>query len=196
MSTYDNNEDVIVEIKNQWNKNLRSMRIWGVVAAILMIIVGILCIVYPVETTYTIEILASIALFCFGIWEIAQYFQKPPFLRMGSSLASGILNLLLGIMLLTSPAEDMLVFFGFLFGLDLMMLGFEQITAAGRLKAIGVTGTGWLTADGVLNIIFGIILLFTPMASIPAVSLILAMYLIFGGISLLITSFNAKDLKA
>lgn len=196
MGAYDNDDRIIAEIKNRWNRNLKSTRIWGFVAAILMIIVGALCIVYPVETTYTVEIMASIAMFCFGMWEIVEYLQRPVFLRMGTGLASGILNMILGIMLLTSPAEDMFLYFGFLFGLDLMMLGFEQITAAGRIKAVGVTETGWMTFNGILNIIFGLILLFMPMASIEAVSVILAVYLIFGGISLLVISFNAKELKA
>lgn len=196
MSSYDNGDELIAEIKDRWNKNLRSMRIWGVIAAILMLVTGFLCIAYPVEATYEIEILAAVAMFCFGIWEIVQYAERPVFLRRGSSVASGILNILLAILLLTSPAEDMMVFFGFLFGLDLMMLGFDQVTIAGSLRAIGAEGTGWLTVDGILNIIFGILLLFMPVASVPTVSVIMAMYLIFGGISLLVMSISAKDLKA
>lgn len=193
---FNNGDELINEIRDKWNKNLRSTRIWGFVASIFMIVIGIVCCFFPVQSTYFIEVLASVALLAFGIWEVVRYVQSSPFLRTGVSLASGILNIILAIMLLTSPAEEMLLFFGFLFGLDLMMLGFEQVTASGRLGMIGVAGTGWLTADGILNIIFGIILLFVPMASIAAVSVILAMYLIFGGISLLITCINAKDLKA
>lgn len=195
MKTYYSDDEIISEMKDQWNKNLKATRILGFAAAILMVIVGILCIAYPVETTYIIEVFASIALLLFGVWEIIQYVQRPPFLRMGVSLASGILNILLAVMLLTSPAEDMLIFFGFLFGLDLMMLGFEQVTATGRLKVIGVTETGWMTADGILNIIFGITLLLMPVASVAAVSVVLAMYLIFGGISLLVMSIHARNLK-
>lgn len=90
----------------------------------------------------------------------------------------------------------MLMSFGFLFGLDLLMLGFEQMTMTGRLKSIGISGTGWMTASAVINIIIGIILLALPVASVATVSALLAVYLIFGGISLLILSINAKDLKA
>lgn len=193
---YNNGDELISEIKDKWNRNLRSMRVWGIIAAIFMIIVGFLCIVYPVQTTYAIEVMASVAILCFGIWEIVRYAQTTAFLRTGVRLASGILNVILGIMLLTSPAPDLLMSFGFLFGLDLMMLGFEEVTATSRYSAIGVTGTGWLTATGVLNIIFGIILLFMPIGSVVAVSVLLAMYLIFGGISLLIISIRAKDLRA
>lgn len=196
MRVYNSGEEVIDEMKNQWNKNVRSMRIWGIIAAVLMMLIGVLCIVNPLETTYAIEVLASIALLCYGIWEIVRYTQKPWFLKTGVSLASGILNILLAIMLLSSPAEDMLLSFGFLFGLDLLMLGFEQVTATGRLHAIGVSETGYLTFGGILNIIAGIILLVMPMASVSAVSAVFAIYLIFGGINLLVTSINAKDLKA
>lgn len=195
MRRYDSGDDLLDETRGQWNKHLRSTRIWGFIASILMIVIGILCLVYPVQTTYAIEVIASIALLLFGIWEIIEYFQRPPFLRMGPGLASGILNIILAIMLLTSPAPDLLLSFGFLFGLDLLMIGFEQVTATGRLGSIGITGTGWMTADGVLNIICGILLLFMPMASVGAVSFLLALYLLVGGINLFILCINAKDLK-
>lgn len=196
MTVFDNGEDLLNEIKEKWNKNLRSTRIWGIIAAILMIVIGVLCMFNPITTTYFVEAMASVALLLFGIWEVVRYAQRPVFLRTGVSLASGILNILLGLMLITSPAEEMLAFFGFLFGLNLMMLGFEQVTSTGRLHAIGVLNTGWLTAEGILNIIVGVFLLSMPMASIAAVSVVLAIYLVFGGIDLLIMCINAKNLEA
>lgn len=195
MQTYNSGDELIDEIKTKWNKNLRSMRIWGFIASVFMILTGILCIIYPVSTTYFLEVLASIALLAFGIWEVVRYVQRPLFVRTGVSLASGILNIILAILLLTSPAETMLSSFGFLFGLDLLMLGFEQVTAAGRFRAIGASGTGWLTADGIMNIIIGIFLLLVPVASIFAVSTIIAIYLIFGGVNLFMMSLNARNLK-
>lgn len=73
MRVYDNGEDLITEIREKWNKNLKSMRIWGLIAAVFMIIVGILCIVNPLTTTYAIKVLASIALLVFGIWDTLKY---------------------------------------------------------------------------------------------------------------------------
>lgn len=195
MRIYENGDELINEIRGSWNKNLRSMRIWGFIASVFMILSGILCIIYPVSTTYFIEVVASVALLAFGIWEVVRYIQRPAFMRSGVSLASGILNIILAILLLTSPAEEMLSSFGFLFGFNLLMLGFEQMTASGRFRAVGISGTGWIVADGIMNILIGIFLLFTPIASILAVSFMLALYLIFGGINLFILSFNARNLK-
>lgn len=194
MQQYNNGEELFQEIKNKWNKSIKSLKIWGIIGSILMVIIGILCFFKPIQTTYFIEILASVALLVFGIWEIVRYVQKPVFIRNGVSLASGILNILLAIMFLTSPKEELIASFGFLFGLDLLMLGIEQLTSTGRLHSIGIADTGWLTADGIMNIIFGIALLIFPMASI-AVSYIIGFYLIFGGISLFVIAINAKNIK-
>lgn len=195
MRIYNDGNDILDDVRNGWNKHARSVRIAGFIASVLMIIVGILCAVYPVQTTYTIELLASISLLFFGIWEIVRYTQRPVILRTGVSLMSGILNVLLGILLLTSPKEDMLLSFGFLFGLDLMMLGFEQLTMTGSLHAMGVSETGWLTFNGILDIIAGIILLAMPMASVTAVSILLSFYLLAGGITLFVECIHAKELK-
>lgn len=195
MKFYNNGDELIDEIKNKWNRNLRSMRIWGFVASVFMILTGILSFIYPVDATYYIEILASIALLAFGIWEVVRYFQRPVFVRTGVSLASGILNILLAVLLLTSPASETLSTFGFLFGLDLLMLGFEQLTASFRFRAIGIFGTGWLAADGIMNIVIGMFLLLVPFASVFAISTIVAIYLIFGGVNLFIMSLNAKNLR-
>lgn len=193
---FQHDDDLINEIRENWNKNIRSMRIWGIIASIFMIVVGILCVVFPMTTTYVIEVMASIALLLFGIWEVVRYVKRSSFLRTGVSLASGILNILLAVLLLTSPKAEMLLFFGFLFGLNLLMIGFEMVTAAGRFRAVGIAETGWMMANGVINIIIGIILLLIPLASIAAVSILLAVYLIFGGITLLMMSINARDMQA
>ncbi|MGN0363623.1 MAG: HdeD family acid-resistance protein [Bilifractor sp.] len=195
MKLYDNGDDVINEVRERWNSHVKSVRIWGFIAAVLMIIMGIVCMIFPVQTTYVIEVFASAALLLWGIWEIVSYFQRPVILRTGVSLMSGILNVILGIMLLTSPADELLIFFGFLFGLDLMMVGFEQLTLTGTFHAFGVINTGWMTFDGILNILVGIILLFMPIASVSAVSVLLSFYLLAGGITLLIECINAKELK-
>lgn len=196
MRRYENGEELLSEIRNRWNRNVRAVRLWGFVASILMIIMGVLCFIYPVLTTYAVEVMASVALLLFGVLEVVRYFQRPAFLRTGAGLALGVLNIVLALLLLSSPAESMLLAFGFLFGLSLLTLGLEQATASGRFRAIGIAGTGWLTAEGALNIIAGIILLLMPYVSAVAFGVVLTVYMLVGGISLLITSVNAKDLEA
>lgn len=190
-----NDDDLLYDIKNGWNQRLKSLRRTGIIIAILMIVVGVLCLIWPVQSTYVLEMMASILILAVGIWQMVRYFQLPVIWRNGAGLISGILNIILGIMLITSPAPDMLASFGFLFGVDMLVLGFEQLSATGTLHAVGVTGTGWITLNAILNIICGLFLLFSPITSVVAISIVIALYLIVGGITILIGCIKTKDVQ-
>ncbi|MDD6258358.1 MAG: DUF308 domain-containing protein [Erysipelotrichaceae bacterium] len=194
-NVYDSGDEFIDDIRNGWNKRVKSIRTWGFIIAILMIVLGVLCTIKPLQTTYALEVVVSAALVIFGIWGIVHYIKLPVMLRSGVTLASSVLNIILGITLLTSPADDVLSSFGFLFGLSMMMSGFEEITQAGALHTFGIIDTGWMTFNGVLNIICGIVLLGAPMASVFAVSFIIAFYLLVGGITLLVACIKSKNLE-
>lgn len=194
-NVYDSGDEFIDDIRNGWNKRVKSIRTWGFIIAILMIVLGVLCTIKPLQTTYALEVVVSAALVVFGIWGIVHYIKLPVMLRSGVTLASSILNIILGIMLLTSPADDVLTSFGFLFGLSMMMSGFEEVTQTGALHAFGIMETGWMTFNGVLNIICGIVLLCSPMASVFAVSFIIAFYLLVDGITLLVACIKSKNLE-
>lgn len=193
MRIYETGDELFREVQANWDKYLKSVRIWGFIAAFLMILIGVLCFIFPVATTYFLEVVASIALLLFGGWEIVMYMRSSPVLRSGAMLVSGILNVILAIMLLLSPVETVLATFGLLFAMNLLIIGFEQLTVSGRLRAVGVVETSWVTVNGVINLIAGIILLFMPMASAVAVTFVLAMYLLFAGITLLIECINVKN---
>lgn len=194
-NVYDSGDQFIDDIKDGWNKRVKSIRTWGFVIAILMIVLGVLCMIKPLQTTYALEVVVSAALVVFGIFGIVHYVKLPVMLRSGVTLASSILNIILGIMLLTSPADDVLSSFGFLFGLSMMMSGFEEITQTGTLHAFGIIDTGWMTFNGILNIICGIILLGAPLASVFAVSFVIAFYLLVGGITLLVACIKSKNIE-
>lgn len=194
-NVYDSGDQFIDDIRDGWNKRLKSIRTWGFIIAILMIVLGVICTIKPLQTTYALEVVVSAALVIFGIWGIVHYVKLPVMLRSGVTLASSILNIILGIMLLTSPADDVLTTFGFLFGLSMMMNGFEQVTQTGALHAFGIMETGWITFSGVLNIICGIVLLGAPAASVFAVSFVIAFYLLVGGITLLVACIKSKNIE-
>lgn len=190
-----NDDDLLYDIKNGWNQRMKSLRRTGFIIAVLMIAVGVLCLIWPVQSTYALELIASILILAVGIWQLVRYFKLPVIWRNGAGLISGILNIILGMLLVTSPAPDLLVSFGFLFGMDMLVLGFEQLSATGTLSAVGVSGTGWITLNAVLNIIVGLILLFSPITSVIAISIVVALYLIVGGITILIGCMKTKDIQ-
>jgi uncharacterized membrane protein HdeD (DUF308 family) len=194
MFLYDDNNNYRESFRQYWNSHVKKFRTYSLIAGIIMVVLGILCMVYPVTTMVVIEVLASIVLLAVGITELVSYFQTPVYIRFSGGLLNGILNVMLGIMLLTSPKEALLASYAWLFAIAMLMFGISELGMASRARFFGMTDTGSLTAGGVLSIIFAIILFFLPQASI-AVSYIIGLYLIVAGVNSLINAINAKEMK-
>ena len=76
-----------------------------------------------------------------------------------------------------------------------MLLGIEQIVLVRRLNYFGVENFAWVIINGILNIISAILFLSMPITSVAAAGIIVAIYMIIGGVTLFIESINAKNLK-
>ncbi len=194
MLFYDNNTNYREEIKNYWNKNVKRYRNTALIAGIILLLLGILCCMFPVRSILVMEYIASFVLIIIGFFEIYGFSTLPIFLKTGGGLLTGILNVILGILLITSPKEEMMQTFAFLFAIDLMMFGIENCVAYSRTKFFGIQNSGWLLAEGVLNIALSIVFLFMPVTTI-ALSYVVAVYLIAAGIMLLYSFFSAKEIE-
>lgn len=193
---YHSKDEFIDELRKAWNKRVKSIRTCGIIVGIIMMVLGVMACIWPVQTALVVEVVASIVILILGIFEIYAYFSIPAMMRTGAGLVSGILNIIVAIMLLTSPEQDMLVSFSFLLAADLMLLGIEEISASGKLAFLGIGGLGMSVADGWLKIIASLVLILMPIASTAAASIVIGVYLIAGGLSLLIQSIRAGELKA
>jgi uncharacterized membrane protein HdeD (DUF308 family) len=194
MRYYDNENDYGEELRGFWNENVKSFRTRAWIAAILMILCGIFCLFFPVESMLVMEVIASILLIVMGASEIYEYTKLPVYFRTAGPVVSGVLNILLGILLLTSTSENLIIAYGFIFGIGLITFGIEKISAYSHMRFFSFGGLGWLMASGILSILCGVALIFVPQASV-AISVLVAIYLIAGGISLAIDAANAKELK-
>ncbi|MCI6825643.1 MAG: DUF308 domain-containing protein [Ruminococcus bromii] len=191
----DENTYVVEEFKDKWNRKLKSIRIIGIIVSILMVGVGILCCIFPIKAAYVVEVIAAILILLFGIFEIIEYLNTPMLIRTGGGLVCGILNIIIGICLITAPPEILISYFSFLFAANLLLLGIEQIVLVRRLNYFGVGNFAWVIVNGILNIVSAILFFSMPITSVVAASIIVAIYMIIGGVTLFIESINAKNLK-
>ena len=182
-------------IKREWNSRVKSIRRAELMMGIAMIVLGAVCIFYPRQSIYVLELLASFAILAFGIFKIAEYFSVPVYLRMPGLMVSGILDILISIMLMTSPSGVLLETFAWIMAIDLMVMGIEELSYSSVLKWISVESYDWVVVNGVLNIIISLLLFILPASSSVAILFLLAIYLIVGGVSLLIEYKKSKDLK-
>lgn len=187
--------DLQSEFVNHWNSKLKSVRTASIIISILMIILGILCAVYPMQAITVVEVLVCILLMVLGIGEIINYCREPVWFRNPGIIVSGILNIMMSFMLIGSPRDITISTFAFLFGWMLMMAGIEMTAFGNKLRFFAVDGCGWMVTGGIINIIASLLFIFVPMASTLALNFILAAYLFVGGITLLVEAFSLKDLK-
>lgn len=197
MRTYkdDGNFDPVDLFMDRWNRRVRSFRIYGIVVAVLMIVLGIVLCVFPGQSVRVIEIIAALIIMLLGIYQFADYSSLPVMFQRGGLLVNAILNVILGFLLLISPPDIGISTFSFLFSVLLMIFGVDLLAFSGKLGYFGITGYGWVIAAGVISILVSVLFMFLPLASAIALNYILAIYLMAGGITVLIEAVSMKDLQ-
>ncbi len=197
MRTYrdDDNIDLAGLFVENWNKRLKSFRVSGMVVAALMIVLGIVLCIFPSQSVRVIEIFAALMIMALGVYQFIDYFNLPVILQRGGVLINAILNVILGILLITSPASVTISAFAFMFGFLLMIFGIDLLAASGKLAYFNVTNYGWVIVTGIISIIASVFFIFLPLASTIALNYILAVYLLVGGVTVFIETLSMKDLK-
>lgn len=192
MRWFDSSFDYIREFIESWNKKVKHLK-WTLIAvAVVLVLVGVLCILFPIEVFTMMQILAAAALVVQGIYSIVSYAATTYYFRDPMQLVMGILNIVLGILVLASPvtltASSLTVMFAFL----LLFSGAEKIAFAGKLRYYRIMRTGLMTFSGVLSILLAVVFLVLPLASILILNYIVAAYLIISGIALFIEALGMK----
>lgn len=178
------------QFNHEFSELTKGHKVFGVIIAIAMILLGIGSFFAPLFSTSIIIWLFIAGIFIYGIFLIYSYTQTQ--IKNGWTLASGILALILGILMIFSPPLAKADTFAFMIGFMTMMTGVNQVVAASAAKKAGAERTGWLTASGIINIILSFFFIFNPFVMLLAFDIIVAVYLIFGGIALFAATFSSK----
>jgi uncharacterized membrane protein HdeD (DUF308 family) len=183
----------------QLKKDTKQHYIFGIIAAVLMIVLGVVMIFCPVGSLRAILWLLVIGFLVAGIFRIVTYNRMPYLLRQGFSLATGVIDVILSLMLIVAMVSDPVAtgdvfiwFIGFMFGFYALFAGINTIAGSGFVKQLGGS-SGWLVASGILEIIAGVMLLFVPEVGTLFFMYLLGFTLIVCGISLFATSIDIKN---
>ncbi len=144
MLRFNDDFDFRSEFVGKWNKKIHSLRVAGIIVAILMIICAILCMIYPVKSVTIIGTIATGLILILGIYQIIDYIAAPPLFRGPGGLVSAICNLLIGLLLICSPIEMTINTFAFIFGFILMVYGLNKLSFAHQLSFFGIESYGWV----------------------------------------------------
>ncbi|AEB07253.1 hypothetical protein Corgl_1147 [Coriobacterium glomerans PW2] len=195
MNWYDSDYDYVKEYVKRWNDNVGRTKAWMIVLGLLMALAGVACAMYPFSIFAVIQIAATLALIAHGISEIYIYFSMSEFFRSPMRALLGVLNIVLGVMLIMMPpyltAGAMVFLLAFLF----IIAGFERISFSQRLRYFNIPDTSLGTLIGILDIIMGILFIVMPMFSSLILGYIIAAYLIVTGVTVFVEAFAVKKIS-
>lgn len=153
---------------------------WQVAWGVLLIISGILAILIPVVAALATGFLFAWLLIIGGASELAYAVQTRDQRGFGWKIASGLLTLALGILVLVAPLAGA-ASLGVLVGAFLLVGGVARIALAIQLRR--QRGWVWVLVDGLLSIaIAALIVAGWPESSIAFIGLMTGIWLVWAGI--------------
>lgn len=179
------------------NNLLRSAKNWYLVLilGIILIIVGIWVFSTPVLSYATLSILFAVTFFVTGILEIIYAVSNSKEMpNWGWSLTSGIIDLLIGILLMALPLTAMM-FLAFYVGFGILFRSAMAIGHAIDLKKLNVTGWGYLLFIGIIGLLFSFVLIWDPVFAGLTIVFYTGMAFIVMGIFQVFLSFRIRKLK-
>lgn len=185
MQHYDSSFDHVGDFVERWNEGVRGTRALAIGLGALLTLAGVASLASPLSLYAVIQTVIAVALIAGGAAGIVGYVRTPELFRSPVALVTGILNALLGILVLALPsyltAGTLTLLLAFLF----IASGAERLSSAHRMRYFGFEGTGVSTATGVLNIVAGVVFLIAPLFSSLVLGYLMAAYLIVAGASLM-----------
>ncbi|MGA8208245.1 MAG: DUF308 domain-containing protein [Candidatus Dormiibacterota bacterium] len=177
-----------------WLAGLGRHWLWGFAFGVLCLVAGLLALIRPGFALLALALLFGAQLVVAGVFRLVQAIAVPDesiWLRAALALLA-ILSFLVGLFLLRHPVLSILIL-ALVLGLFWIIHGFlELLTAFSR----GIThGRVWLIASGVLSIIAGVILFSIPGISLLALAIVLGVWLVLFGVTLVARSVSLRTLS-
>lgn len=161
---------------------------------ILFIALAIFLIANPLATYVTLSILFSAFMFVSGVFEIIfAVNNKDNISSWGWYLAGGIIDLLIGILLIVIPGLSMEVL-PFILAFWLMFRGFAGVGTAMDMRRYGTSNWGWILAVAIIAIVFSIGIIWMPAVGALSFVFITAYAFIAFGIYQIILAFELRNL--
>ena len=175
------------------NKFFKSMKWLMLISGTLIVILGITMLFTPLKNFVRLIVFISISVLISGVSEIASFFSEVKERRYCWMLASGIITTLFSVWILSGRGTEVLAaMFPYVFALWVLLSGIMHIAGSIFMKSESSGLWVWILAFGILGMILGFLLLFSPVFSERIVSYLIGFLLISYGIDKVIIFFRLK----
>jgi len=175
-----------------------TVKNWWVflIVGVLLIIASIWIFRTPIESFINLALIFSVLILISGVFSIIFAFtNKDKIENWGLYLVGGILDVVVGFILLSYPGITLVVFSLFI-GFWLMFRGFNTISTSLELKKEGVMNWGWILLFGVLITIFAFMSIVNPLIGASYLVFTLAFSIFLLGIANIFLSLQLRKVKS
>jgi uncharacterized membrane protein HdeD (DUF308 family) len=149
----------------------------------------------PVESFIGLASFFSALIFVSGLFSIIfALSNREDIDNFGLYLAGGILDVIIGFILLKFPELTLLLFSLFI-GFWLLFRGFNLVTVAFRIKNTGDQGWGWILFLGIVVVFFAVLSIINPLIGASYLVYTLAFTLLMFGVANIVLGLKFRKLK-
>ena len=109
------------------------------------------------------------------------------------TIIQGVVSVLAGLVALFWPGVTALALL-FVVAFWAIVLGIGEVAGAFASRRSGSKAWGWTLATGVLNVVFGIVLLIWPASGILTLVWLVGIFMLVGGVALIVLAFRVRSL--
>ena len=168
--------------------------VWWLVLlrGVLMVLFGIIALVSPGIALLTLVWVFGIYAILDGIAAVALGIGTRGEPHWVWTIVQGVVSVLAGLVALVWPGVTALALL-FLIAFWAILLGVGEIGGAFAARQRGPNAWGWTLAAGVLNIVFGVLLLIWPGSGILTLVWLVGIFALAGGIALIVLAFRVRS---
>jgi uncharacterized membrane protein HdeD (DUF308 family) len=161
------------------------------IRGLIAIIFGVIAIFFPATAFLSLVLVFGIFVLVDGIFSIVAVFVSGAHSESWWWLViEGAFGILIGILTLIQPAAMAFAWI-FVIAAWALVTGILEIFTAIRLRKT-IANEGWMIVSGVLSVLFGILVTISPQSGAFAIGLIIGIYALMFGITLLMIAFRLR----
>jgi uncharacterized membrane protein HdeD (DUF308 family) len=159
---------------------------------ILMVLFGIIALMWPGIALLTLVWLFGAYAVLDGITAIVIGVRARGEPHWVWTVVQGVVSVLAGVIALVWPGVTAFALL-FVVAFWAIVLGIGEIGAAMASRRRGSSAWGWTLAAGILNVVFGVVLLIWPATGILALIWLVGIFMVAGGIALITLAFRVRS---
>jgi uncharacterized membrane protein HdeD (DUF308 family) len=162
---------------------------------ILFIIGGIFMIIKPFASIGALTVLFSISFFVWGIFEVLFSLSNTHNQNWGWYLAGGILDVLIGVILMSSNIFVQMEMFAIFIGFWMIFKACSLFGHTFELKHLGYQNWGWLLFLSILTLVLAFLVLAIPAVALGTILICVSISFFSLGFFHIIMGFNIRKIN-